>query len=321
MRLRTSSASSFSPFGYYDEPWSLVLFVAVSVAIHLAVVMAFVIAPKIRPARRLSLPPAISVRMVSLPGPAEEAGKDDIPAPPAEKKKEAKVEAEKVSPPKPEPEKAVTVPKPEIEIPKPEPKKEAVSLTKEKPPAKKFKPKTSLKKKTRKPEQPKKAVKKETARPKKKVTETDSEKVQKAIDRLRKQVAKTSPVDRLKRKMSQQGGGTGAGNGAGGYGVGRRAIEMMDIYRAEVPYQIQKNWAFSNQLAGNSGNLEAVLVIKIIPSGEIIDIWFEKRSGNRYLDESAYKAVQKASPLPPLPPGYRRPFYNLGLIFTPEGVK
>jgi len=313
MRLRPSYASSPSAFGYYQDPWSLVLFIVVSVALHLTLVLAFVIAPKIRPSRRLSLPPAISVRMVSLPGPAAKTTKGNLPSPPAEKKTEDKIEAKKVPPPKPEPKKKVPVPKPEIEVPKPEPKK-AVSISQEKPKKKKYKPKASLKKKTYKPEQ---SVKKTIDRLEKKVKESDSRQVKKAIDRIRKQVAKTGPVDQLKRKMDGQGTGTGAN----GYGVGRRAIEMMDIYRAEIPYRIQENWAFSSQLAGNTGNLEAVLVVKIMPSGEITDIWFEKRSGNRYLDESAYKAVQKASPLPPLPLGYRRPFYNLGLIFTPEGVK
>jgi len=315
MRLRPSYASSPSAFGYYQDPWALILFVAVSVALHLTLMLAFVIAPKIRPARRLSLPSAINVRMVSLPGPAAKTTKGNIPSPPAEKKAEDKIEAKAVSPPKPEPKKKVPVPKPEIKVPKPVPKK-AVSISQEKPKKKKYKPKASLKKKTYKPEQ---SVKKTIDRLEKKVKESDSQQAKKAIDRIRKQVAKTGPVDRLKQKMAGQGGGTGTGGK--GYGSGRRAIEMMDIYRAEIPYRIQENWAFSSQLAGNIGDLEAVLVVKIMPAGEIADIWFEKRSGNRYLDESAYKAVQKSSPLPPLPLGYRRPFYNLGLIFTPEGVK
>lgn len=323
MRLRSSYASSPSAFGYYQDPWALILFVAVSVALHLTLMLAFVIAPKIRPARPLSFPSAINVRMVSLPGPAGKTTKGNIPSPPAEKKAAAKIEAKEVPPPKPEPKKKVPVPKPEIEVPKPELKK-AVSISQEKPKKKKYKPKASLKKKTYKPEQsvkkkPEQSVKKTIDRLEKKVKESDSRQVKKAIDRIRKQVAQTSPVDRLKQKMAGQGGGTGTGGK--GYGSGRRAIEMMDIYRAEIPYRIQENWAFSSQLAGNSRHLEAVLVVKIMPAGEIADIWFEKRSGNRYLDESAYKAVQKSSPLPPLPLGYRRPFYNLGLIFTPEGVK
>jgi colicin import membrane protein len=58
-----------------------------------------------------------------------------------------------------------------------------------------------------------------------------------------------------------------------------------------------------------------------MPDGEVRDVWFEKKSGNAYFDDSAFKAVKKANPLPQLPKGYLRPFYNLGLIFTPSGLK
>lgn len=314
MRLRPTVASSPSAFGYAQDPWSLVLFVAVSVALHLSLVLTAVILPKFRPSRRLSLPAAISVRMVSLPGPSTQATTVETPSAAKQKQPEKKAEAIKPPPPKPEPQKAVPVEKPKIEVPKPEPEK-VISISTEKPKKKTYKPKTSLKKKTY---QPKTSVKKTMDRLEKKVKNSDSQQVKKALDKIRKQVGKTGPVDQLKQKMGRQGVGSG---GTSGFGGGRRAIEMMDIYRAEIPYRIQENWAFSSQLAGATGNIEAVLVVKIMPDGNIVDIWFEKRSGNRYLDESAFKAVQKSSPLPPLPLGYRRPFYNLGLIFTPEGVK
>ncbi len=56
-------------------------------------------------------------------------------------------------------------------------------------------------------------------------------------------------------------------------------------------------------------------------NGKIKDIWFEKKSGNSYFDESAFKAVKKSDPLPKLPKEYFKPYYNLGLIFTPSGLK
>jgi colicin import membrane protein len=74
-------------------------------------------------------------------------------------------------------------------------------------------------------------------------------------------------------------------------------------------------------LTGGRTDLEAVLVIKIMPNGEIQDIWFEKKSGNSYFDDSVYKAVKKSNPLPPLPKDYQRPFYNVGLVFTPSGLR
>jgi colicin import membrane protein len=64
--------------------------------------------------------------------------------------------------------------------------------------------------------------------------------------------------------------------------------------------------------------MEVRILIKILKSGQIRDIWFETRSGNRFLDESALKAVKKSNPLSPLPRGYNT--YDVGLIFTPSGL-
>lgn len=315
MRLRPLSVPGPSTIGVYQDPWTLVLFVSVSLAFHLALILALVIVPKLRPTSRFTPPSAISVRMVSLPGPATQPNAAK-PSPSADKEKIKKTPPP--PPPPPPPKKEVPVPKPEISIPKPQPKPEkAVSISTKKPKKKKYKAKTSLKKKTYKP---KASVAKTIDRLEKEVKNSDSRQVKQAIDRIRKQVDQTSPVDRLKQKMAGQGGGAGGGGSSRG-GIGSRSIEMMDIYRAEIPYRIQENWAFPSQMVGNAQNLRATLVVKIMPNGEIADIWFEERSGNRYLDESAYRAAQKASPLPPLPPGYREPFYNLGLIFTPQGVQ
>ncbi len=93
----------------------------------------------------------------------------------------------------------------------------------------------------------------------------------------------------------------------------------IEIYQAEVAVAMKQNWAFSREVAGQTEGLETRLVIKIMPEGKIADVWFEKRSGNSYLDESAYKTVMKADPLPPLPEGY--PHYHLVLGFTPGGLK
>jgi len=58
-----------------------------------------------------------------------------------------------------------------------------------------------------------------------------------------------------------------------------------------------------------------------MPNGEIKDIWFDKRSGNSYFDESVQKAVMKSNPVRPHPPEVKRPFVDVGLRFTPEGIK
>jgi colicin import membrane protein len=59
----------------------------------------------------------------------------------------------------------------------------------------------------------------------------------------------------------------------------------------------------------------------VMPDGEIRDIWFDKRSGNAYLDESARRAIMKSNPVIPHPEGLSKPFITVGMRFTPEGLK
>lgn len=174
--------------------------------------------------------------------------------------------------------------------------------------------KKSLKKKTFKSSR---VVKSVIARVEKKVEESRPNPVAEAIERLKNKVA-------TGRQESQpETGVTSASAGVPGspWGGGKKALELIDIYRAQISYYIEKNWAFSKQLADGRTDLAAVVVIRIMRNGEIKDIWFEKKSGNIYFDESAYKAVMKSDPLPMLPKGYLRPYYNLGLIFTPSGLR
>lgn len=184
---------------------------------------------------------------------------------------------------------------------------------------------------TKKSKKIKKSLKKKTFKP--------SNVVKSAITRIEKQVEDSRPdpvieaINRLKTKVgSSEARDIGAkGEGLTGQGgnipggaltTGYLALKPIDIYKAEIPYHIEKNWAFSEQLAGGGDtDLVAVVVIKIMQTGVIKDIWFEKKSGNSYFDESAFKAVKKSDPLPELPKEYLKPYYNLGLIFTPSGLK
>jgi len=102
-------------------------------------------------------------------------------------------------------------------------------------------------------------------------------------------------------------------------GPGKRRVEPLDIYNLVIESSVKQNWVFNDTLARMDQNLKVIVLIKVLKSGEIRDIIYETRSGNRYLDESAKRAIKKSNPLPPLP-GNRRS-YDLGLIFTPKGLK
>ncbi len=171
-----------------------------------------------------------------------------------------------------------------------------------------YKKKVSLKKKTFKPTR---VVKRALSRIEEKLETSRAEPVLEAIDDLKKTLDETAQRERDPEPVSPETSTVQS----------KRALELMDIYKAEIPYQIQKNWSFSEQLAGGRTDLVAWLIIEIRPDGFISDIWFERRSGNRYFDDQAFKAVRKSNPLPPLPEGYKRPYFNVGLRFTPSGLK
>jgi colicin import membrane protein len=246
------------------------------------------------------MPSVIDVSMVTLKAasPAEKAAPETKTA---EKETVAKA---------PEKKTAASVPKAPPE-PKPEPE---VSIAKPKP--KPAKQKTSLKRKTFKPN---KVVKRAIKKIEKDVAKSASDVKSKALERLRKQVRNDEasraalPATGLATQQSEGGGKKGA--------TGQRRAELIDIYRVEIAYHVQEHWAFSEQLAGNVGKIKASIVFKVLPSGEIIDIFFVDRSGNTYLDDSAYKAIVKANPVDPHPKGIIEPYVMVGLNFTPEGVR
>jgi len=75
---------------------------------------------------------------------------------------------------------------------------------------------------------------------------------------------------------------------------------QMRAYYTMIWSRIKSNWALPQGILP-SEVLEAVIDVTILRSGAVTDVNFEKRSGNSYFDESAMKAIRKASPLPPLP--------------------
>jgi colicin import membrane protein len=322
MKKRTHARAY--PLGLENNSGGMVLYLGISLLIHLIFIGSMVFMPESAPRSRFS-PGAINVSLVSLPGPPASA-----PAPAAQSavvqkqeiKPAPKAPEVEISPPKPlpvieEPDKTVSLaPKPKKAVsPPPKPKK--VVSTAPKPEKKKVK--KSLKKKT---QDRQKMIKQAVSKVQKDVENSRSDSVRQAIDRLKKKVAKTeasgTPVGPV---TGTAAGSVGSGvPGAAGSG-GTRAVEIIDLYKIEVAFQVERHWAFSEQLGGSGGAQQVSLVFKVLPSGEITDIRFTERSGNSYLDESAYKAVVKANPVSPHPEGIRAPYVMVALRFTPEGMR
>jgi len=333
--LLLSSGTSTASIGWYA---------AASLVIHVLVFVIFTYLPDFASQREF-VPSVIMVNMVTMsptgsigtpghPGPEKPGPKSDKPAapepkpakpevqeskpePPAPKPAKPEVKEPKPEPPAPKPEKA-SVPEPQPHPPKAEPEKSAdvISLSNEKP-----KIKTSLKKETFKSTQ---AIKNALNRIEKQVEETKpSDPLASALDRIKSKVEKSesATAGSPSKGTAASGQASGSGGGGGTGGTGAFGIQPIDFYRSLVPNHIENNWVFNEQLVGGRTDLVSVVVIKIMQNGEISDIWFEKKSGNSYFDDSVYKAVKKSNPLPPLPKEYTRPYYELGLVFTPKGLK
>lgn len=236
------------------------------------------------------LPSVIEVKMVEMPAggsaPKKVADQSSEKAPVADK------------PTKPATEPAASVQEADVSIAPPKPKA-----------------KVPLKYKTFKT---KKVLKNALKRLERKVEGTTPKPLEDTIKRLREKVEKEGRPETQDSDMPE---GKPQGKEKG-YAVGSKEEgEAIDIYQLEVAYAIKKQWAFSQQMAGSGGKLVASITFKVMPDGHIVDIYFDDRSGNNYLNESAYKAIVKASPVKPHPPGLNRPYVAMGLRFTPEGVQ
>ena len=265
---------------------------AVSLGVHVFMLALFIYTPQWQ-SESSYIPSVIDVQMVDL----QEMGQAPKPT--------AQIEAEKpvvqAEPKKAEPE--------PVAVPEPSQVKPEISVA-----PKRKKTKTALKYKTFKSEEVKK----------------------KALERLKQKVETATPKplqDRfkeLREKVAKQGKPTPPGKPAdanakpGKSGILTRGsskeIELIDLYRTEIAYAVNKNWAFANQLGGGE-NLIVAIAFKVLPDGSIRDIFFTDRSGNPYLDDSAYKAIVKSSPVKPFPPGLGRKIVEMGLRFGPEGIR
>jgi len=87
---------------------------------------------------------------------------------------------------------------------------------------------------------------------------------------------------------------------------GRPVISNAEInaqineYLGVVESRIKGHWMNPQALMPEK-NISSIIDISIARSGVLEYTKFEKRSGNRYFDDSALRAVKKSSPFPPFP--------------------
>ncbi len=290
--------------------WRLPL--ALSALCHFFLFVALVFVPAPKPRQSFS-PSVINVDLVSVAEP-QGAGAAATQATRASDAAPAPKVSEPVKSAPPKTIAAKVAPKPEVQTPVPEASAPVQAPIPLEPP----KPKASLKQQTFQSE---KALKSALAKIEKTVETNRPDPLTAAFERLRQQV----DGDPAKGGGEKAGGAGAPAAGQGksgpqGGGGGGAVSTLEEIYRQEIANRVQKNWAFSDQLAGTNKNIRAWLVFKVMPNGEIRDIFFTERSGNAYLDDSAYKAIVKSNPVDPHPAGLRAPYVEMGVRIGPEGL-
>jgi len=134
-------------------------------------------------------------------------------------------------------------------------------------------------------------------------------------------------IARIRDKIAGEKGeeeGEGSERAAGSWGIppGQGVIADLPLnyrlYYQAIEQKIKSKWnlALPRGVIEDMRGIEVVLTITIKSDGEIIETSFEKKSGNMYLDDSAFRAVKKSSPLPPFSQyNIRESFFETGIIF------
>ena len=136
-----------------------------------------------------------------------------------------------------------------------------------------------------------------------KTQKTDKANIEKAIGSIR-QKERTAPKTR-----ENASAGTGSASMSDAE-VNAQANEYIEA----VWSRVKQNWSIPQSLLPEK-NITTIVDVRIARNGTLLYAGFEKRSGNRYFDDSALRAVKKSSPFPALPYWVRDNHIEIGIRF------
>jgi colicin import membrane protein len=146
----------------------------------------------------------------------------------------------------------------------------------------------------------------------------------KAMDDIRKKAAAAGAVKQPQAKTvpekSEKAEKTETATGVASQLGTVEGDAQMRAYYAMVWSRIKGRWALPQGIL-HGEVLEAVIDVTILRNGAVTQVNFEKRSGNGYFDESAMKAIRKASPFPPLPAWIGESSLGVGIRFHSSELK
>ncbi|BHH83300.1 energy transducer TonB [Desulforhopalus sp. 52FAK] len=92
------------------------------------------------------------------------------------------------------------------------------------------------------------------------------------------------------------------------------------MYYAAITNKLLQYWALPESMQKQS-NLLSTAVITINKNGQIADIFFEQRSGDRVFDQFVTQTIRAANPMPAIPAAMKKQRVEIGLNFKPGGIQ
>lgn len=112
----------------------------------------------------------------------------------------------------------------------------------------------------------------------------------------------------------REGSPTGSRLGTSSFGAAVAGFDnpdfTYDYYVDRMLAQIREHWVRPPL----GGSVEAMVHFRILSDGKVVDIGIEQSSGYNSFDIAALRAVQLASPLPPLPQSFDYPSLGVNLV-------
>lgn len=175
------------------------------------------------------------------------------------------------------------------------------------------KPEKSVNLNPSKPKTPEKSAPVQApAKPAPKIPSVEEQKISQALSQVQQE------LQERETQVQSGSGATGSGTGPGpSFGSPAGEVSAQDgelvQYRSQVRSKIIREWV-RTAVGGNGETMRARILVRINASGAVISRSFAKTSGDPAFDNSALRAVERASPLPPPPPSAQYEALNEGFV-------